>query len=94
MQVQSCGLSCIGQGDACVTTCLSGKTPTLSHSCQSCMVGLFDCTTTYCASACVTGTAAQCAACLKANPAPGPTSCDAVFFRCAGVSDNPSYAGG
>jgi hypothetical protein len=57
------------------------------------MVGLFDCTTKYCAGPCVTGTAAQCSTCLKANPAPGPTSCDAVFLKCAGVSENPSYSG-
>jgi hypothetical protein len=92
-QVSSCGVSCIGQGDSCVTSCLSGKTPTLSASCQSCMVALFDCTTKYCAGPCVTGTAAQCTACLQANPAPGPTSCDSLFLQCAGLSHNPGYAG-
>jgi hypothetical protein len=94
MQVQSCGVSCIGQSDSCVTTCLSGKSPTLSTSCQSCMVGLFDCTTKYCAGPCVTGTAAQCTACLKSSPTTGPTSCDEVFLHCAGLTHNPSYSGG
>jgi hypothetical protein len=47
----------------------------------------------YCTSPCVAGTAAECSACLKANPAAGPTSCDSVFLQCAGLSDNPGYTG-
>jgi len=92
-QAASCGQSCIGQPDTCITSCLSGKMPTLSNTCQTCMVGLFDCTVKYCTSPCVTGTAAQCSACLKANPASGPTSCDSVFLQCGGLSDNPGYTG-
>lgn len=92
-QASSCGASCIGQSDACITSCLSSKTPTLSGTCQTCMVGLFDCTVKYCTSPCVTGTAAQCSACLMANPAPGPTSCDSVFLQCGGLSNNPGYTG-
>jgi hypothetical protein len=92
-QVASCGTSCIGQPESCVTTCLSGKTPTLSNPCQTCLVALFDCTTTYCAGPCVTGTKAQCGQCLASNPTPGSMSCNSVFLRCAGLTNNPSYAG-
>lgn len=93
-QVASCGTSCIGQPDSCVTTCLSSKSPALSGTCQTCLVALFNCTTTYCAGPCVTGTQAQCSACLAANPSPGASSCNSVFLQCAGLGTNPSYTGG
>jgi hypothetical protein len=93
MQVVSCGTSCIGQPNSCVTACLSGKSPTLSSPCQTCLVALFDCTTSYCAGPCVTGTKAQCNQCLAANPSPGPSSCNSVFLACAGLENNPGYSG-
>jgi len=94
MQTASCGTSCIGQPDSCVTSCLSGKSPALSGGCQTCLVALFNCTTTYCAGPCVTGTQAQCSACLAANPSPGASSCNSVFLQCAGLASNPSNTGG
>jgi hypothetical protein len=93
-QVASCGTSCIGQPDSCITSCLSGKSPALSGSCQTCLVALFNCTTNYCAGPCITGTQTQCSACLEANPSPGATSCDSVFLQCAGLGNNPTYTGG
>jgi hypothetical protein len=56
-------------------------------------VALFDCTTTYCAGPCVTGTKAQCGQCLASYPSPGPSSCNSVFLRCAGLQNNPTYSG-
>jgi len=93
-ETASCGTSCIGQPDTCVTSCLSGKSPALSGGCQTCLVALFNCTTTYCAGPCVTGTKAQCSACLAANPSPGASSCNSVFLQCAGLASNPGYTGG
>jgi hypothetical protein len=92
-QVASCGTSCVGLPDSCVTGCLSSKSPTLSNSCQSCLATLFNCTTEYCAGPCVTGTQAQCNQCLDENPSPGSTSCNSVFLQCAGLQNNPSYSG-
>jgi hypothetical protein len=79
MVAGTCGVGCVGMGEACINTCIRNMIP-LSQGCASCYVGTVACTQAMCLTECINNPAAE--VCTNCQIQKG---CRAAFFACSGL---------